>query len=859
MVERDPQPRPIQVFLDTKRFIDLEETRPAGGAKDFFAGNDRGFAAQKTRVRKRLRDISSTLRSRDEPAGFVRVQMRDDALAKSYRPLGSLFTESHGFALVGAERVGEILFQATPQALERLDRIVDDKAEPTPRMVPNKETGVLEPRVSGYRSEVGAISDIELYDGRDRVPFSAEEAVAWFRQPGIIGGYIVELFRPKAQIAPEAIATLVDDFKQALSTLPFGIAARSFLPSEATSKFGEPTLAISVQVFKDTLEKEIALPFASEGQALFVDEDASPGRPVRRERDLSVAHHQAILNVLAEQALVRHVDLPPLIEAAPAARSSEAPCPAVSKPKPTGSYPVVGIVDGGVAAIPALVPWCVGDAGIVPVSDRDENHGTFIAGLVVAGSLLNPHLDGELEGRGCKFYDLDLFPRRDLRQHYYGGDADYFFDLLDEKIKVAKRDHKVRIFNFSFGLSRHSSHSGYTPWADRLDRIARANDVILVISAGNLAQNESRPPWPTNANDVVTMLAGLGSGSQRIIPPAEHLLGLTVGAINPPGIKGHEPKLPTTYTRRGPGIGGSRKPDVAHYGGVQSGAAGGNRTALISLSANGETVENCGTSFATPNAAATLATLDHRLEHGQPREVLLALPIHRAERGKALSHSTLRHIARDFVGFGLPPVADSLLVDDPYAISLVFSEKLLRRQKLEFPFSWPSALVTSTGGCRGRVDLTLAYTPPIDAAHKDEAQRVQLEAHLLQEGTNEETGEPEWGSQLQQDGSGVPQGMNKTELYLLRTGLKWSPIKRYSLNMPKGRGGSSNWKLTLDSQIRAGATFPAEGVPFALILTISDPKATTPIHDSVRNTLQAQGLAIADILVAHRVRQRRGG
>jgi hypothetical protein len=109
---------------------------------------------------------------------------------------------------------------------------------------------------------------------------------------------------------------------------------------------------------------------------------------------------------------------------------------------------------------------------------------------------------------------------------------------------------------------------------------------------------------------------------------------------------------------------------------------------------------------------------------------------------------------------------------------------------------------------------------------------------------------------LTQDGAGVPQGMIKTERYLLMTGLKWSPIKRYGTNIPQGRGKSSNWKLCLDSLTRAGARYPAEGVPFALIMTISDPKENTPIHDAVRNNLQAQGLTIADITVAHRVRQR---
>jgi hypothetical protein len=155
------------------------------------------------------------------------------------------------------------------------------------------------------------------------------------------------------------------------------------------------------------------------------------------------------------------------------------------------------------------------------------------------------------------------------------------------------------------------------------------------------------------------------------------------------------------------------------------------------------------------------------------------------------------------------------------------------------------------------VDLTLAYTPPLDADYKDEAQRVQLEAHLHQEQADPDSGTIGWESQLEQDGCGVPQGMNKTERYLLMTGLKWSPIKRYTANMPRGRGARSNWRLSLHSLTRAGASYPDEGVPFALVMTISDPKRSTPIYDLVRNALQVQGLTLADITVAHRVRQQR--
>jgi hypothetical protein len=87
--------------------------------------------------------------------------------------MASLFTEGHGFALVGAGRIGEMVFQATPAALERLDQLIGERAEETPRAVRNDETGETELRVSGYRSEVGALAEVNLHDGVDRVPFSA--------------------------------------------------------------------------------------------------------------------------------------------------------------------------------------------------------------------------------------------------------------------------------------------------------------------------------------------------------------------------------------------------------------------------------------------------------------------------------------------------------------------------------------------------------------------------------------------------------------------------------------------------------------------------------------------------------------
>jgi hypothetical protein len=844
--------RPIQVLLDTKRFIDVPEPQDfGGGKKDFYANDDLAFVQHKEKIRERLQGISSSLQGRREDLGFLKVQMRDDALAKSYRPLGSLFTESHGFALVGAHNIGELIIQATPSAINQLDKIIEEKAEKTPKLKPNSKTGVLERRPTGYRSEVGAIDEIKLHGNVDRLAFSAEQAVAWLSQPNVLGGYLIELFRPDPARGHEAVTKAIMKLQSALASLG-GITVRPFLPTQQTSQYGLPPLLITVQLTTHG-KSHIDLPFHPDGQPQI--SVLKTGHRELAERDLSASRHQQFLALLAEQSLVREIELPPLIESTPAATSPIGPSLSIPAPQADTDYPVVGIIDGGIATTTPLSPWCVGDAGLVPKSDRDERHGTFIAGLVVAGATLNPHIAQSIEATGCKFYDLDLLPRKELRSTYY-NDIDYFFDLLEEKIKTAKEQFSVRIFNFSLAILYPRDRFGYSPIADRFDRIARANDVILVVSAGNLPPAKSRPPWPLDPASAVHMLASFGGREEQLAPPAEHFLGLTVGAINPPGVVGHEVDMPTTYTCRGPGVGGARKPDLAHYGGAEPSLMTTNRTGLCSLTPLGATVENCGTSFAAPSTAAIVATLDQRLDRRAPREVLLGLSIHRSKRPAPLQHKNLNHISREFVGFGLCPPADAMLMDDTHAITLVFSEVLRARQNLIFPFTWPSPLVNQLGKCRGRIDLTLAYTPPIDPDHKEEAQRIQLEAAIWQEQIEEESGEVHFESRLNHDGAKVPQGMHKSEKYLLMTGLKWSPIKRYFASMPKGRGNSSNWRLGLESLTRAGAAFPRDGVPFTILLTISDPTKQHHIHDELRRQLEIDGVSIADIMIAHRVRAR---
>lgn len=846
MADQQRLTRPIQVFLDTRRLIQTPPVSTRGPNKDFFAGDNAGFARHKRRIRKKISDASESLKQQGDPAGFVLVQMSEDGLAKSYRPLRALFTPRNSFALVGGGGVGDMYFQATPEALDHLNALIEERAEVEPKVNENTKTGEPEERVSAYRSELGAIDDIRIPTAADRLSFSAREAVAWLAEDHI-GGYIVELFRPNASVTPQAVQRLVQRFEQRLRDLG-GVVAVPFAARKLASE--RATFALSVDL--RTIGGTISLPsFAELEDEEFELEPQALDLSAPTER--SVSRHQSLLDLLSNEPLVRRIEPPLRIEATPD-RSVQIDGP-VKLPGPVRNqtYPTIGVIDGGIANVPALQPWRVGSAGFLPDTDKDEEHGSFIAGLLAGAGALNPELVDRFERVPCRFYDIDLFPRRGLLSRYYQTPED-FFDQLDEQVARAKSDFSIRVFNMSLGAQSMRQGLGYSSFAAQIDRIAKEHDVIFVVSAGNLRGAEARPPWPSAPEDALQMLAARTAADERITAPGEHLYGCTVTALNPPGLHPVVADVPTTYSRRGPGAGGARKPDLCQVGGVTR--RDGNRSGLCSIGVDGSLVDGSGTSYAAPLVAATIGAIDHRLQGRAARETLLALPVHYAMRLGPMLARPLRTVARDFVGFGISPHAEACLTDAPHSITLVFSDVLPPKRELSFIFTWPRSLTTEVGKCRGRVDVTLAYTPPVDAAFDAECQRVQLEAHLYQleeKMVNGETKEDPQ-SRLHHTDNALPEHLAYTERYLLESGLKWTPIKRYERNMPRGIGSRSEWRLALKALTRAGVIYPDEGVSFTLVMTISDPTNVAQIYDEVRAEIQRRGLRLADITVAPRVR-----
>jgi len=192
--------------------------------------------------------------------------------------------------------------------------------------------------------------------------------------------------------------------------------------------------------------------------------------------------------------------------------------------------------------------------------------------------------------------------------------------------------------------------------------------------------------------------------------------------------------------------------------------------------------------------AKTAAVLDRDIEGEVSRETLIGLLLHQARMPDVLSTKALSGVARDLVGFGVPPSAHEILEGEDHQITLVFASRLRRDQQISFAFAWPPSLVTPEGKCRGSAKLTLVSTPPLDARFGSEFVRINIDAALQQEDFDK-MGKPGWKGRL--DPLYLP-GKADTptiEAERIEHGLKWSPVKAFAKAMPRGIGKSSyKWR-----------------------------------------------------------------
>ena len=819
---------PVQIVLNTNDFIEALDHKGGGPSKDFFAGSDVEFEEHRNSLQEQLSEIRSMqLVSSFTRVSYAKVTLNQAALAKSHRPTSQVFKRDIA-PVVGAGDLGELFIELTPESIVEINKKVS-QAETETRY--KEKNGKNEPNPSRLRSEVGAINEISAYTASDKRKFSVKEAVEWLSNPQTGGSYMVELFEsPPAKQDWDLLSQykfdLFKSFFDGLENIANGLFA-----SRITTGVG------AAVIFGIKLEKSTAAPVIQ----LFPSSLSTNKAGEKRAIDLDVKKHNELLDFLGKHPLVKKVALPPIItQSSSTGTIKKGNSFAVPKIKDSASYPKICIVDGGVSDI--YENWIEDRWGLISPSDKDENHGTFIAGLTIIGQALNGKAICK-EVDGCKIIDLDILPLAHKYETYFPKPFQ-FFNELEGAVQELKARTGVRIFNFSMNIEEHASTTGYSLFAQLLDKIAEENDVVFVISAGNTKPVDMRREWPADTFEALKILAS--SRNDAIKKPAESCRNVSVAALNPPNIDGVIPYALSNYSCRGPGLRIGLKPDFAHVGGsgtIHPILGHG----LLSLDVTGKIVDGCGTSYAAPNVAKTLASLDHSIEGSVSRETLIALGIHHAVLPESLNDKNLRNVTKHLVGFGVPNGSEEILNGHPSAITLVFANRAISGHKMSFKFSWPSSLVRD-GKCFGHAKLTIVSTPRFDYRYGAEFVRINIDAALRQMQKN--------GNYLGRlnaiytpdDGDGSLYEKDQIE-----HSFKWSPVKVYEKIFPRGVGPTTEWSLDVEYLARDGVTIPREGVPFTAILTISDPDKEKPVFNDVRQMLQSLGVQAVDIKTAARV------
>lgn len=835
---------PVQIVLNDESYIRAPEPGRAGPDKDFFDGNDQGFAAHKQAMIDRLDEIDATLASsRFGPLAYVRVRMRTEAIAKSYRPNRSLFIRDQ-FPCVGAGAPGELFFRLPRHHLHRLkSRFASAEERGETRVSRNGNPYRF---VTRARSELGAIEDINVAPTDTKRNFSAAQAVQALLQPSAASGYVVELFeqRPLEDEISDDVLGLrrsFDSLQHDIASLGQGTYA-ALLPSPG----GVPALEVLITDARNA-------PLIEDRRSVRSELTLSPAVS---SIDPDIERHEQALTLLAKHPLVRRIRFPVVlapsnVPAAPSARPFVVPRRVAS-----ATYPKVGVIDTGVC--PALSAWTQSRYDFLSESQYDPEHGSMVAGILLGARTANGPGIGR-EDDGCDICDIPLMPRTRFLDVYGPRGFEAFLEELEAAIVEARDDHGVRVFNMSLNITSPVEQNLYSIYAARLDEIQDRHGVLVVNSAGNLQAPEWRAPWPANPRQALAALAAR-TAPDTIYMPSESVRALSVGALNPPG-GAHLDDAPATYTRRGPGLRVGVKPDLAHYGGTGD-ASAPHATALATCKSDGSLCETRGTSFAAPLVAKTIASLDAITGQRLDVRSLRAFAIHNAETPAPLRNRSLRDIARQFVGFGQPCSAAEMLETDDHAITLVFESRLTVGERrpaiLRFPFTWPASLVDpATLACRGLVRMTLVYDPPIDQAFGTEFVRVNLDAKLQQrQPTDRSDGLPSWNDKIQQGFLPRSAGLTPPERALISQGLKWWPTKRYQKDFGGGVGESTEWRLQVESIVRAECEFPPEGVPFSLILTIEDPDGRQPIFQELRRQFVSNRVDLHDVRTAVRLRAR---
>lgn len=538
----------------------------------------------------------------------------------------------------------------------------------------------------------------------------------------------------------------------------------------------------------------------------------------------------------------------------------------VKQPKEGVNYPIVGVLDTGIADIPHLKPWLHSEnITYYPEHDVDKRHGTFVAGVILYGD--------ELEGQdytgfeGCKLLEAVVMPN--TKKQHISED-----ELIEQIWDAVSRYNEVKVWNLSLGTNREADLYEFSDFAKALDEIQEVNNVLICKSAGNCTNFKLNAPI------------------SRIAKSADTIRGLVVGSIaqdkNETDIA--DKNNPSPFSRIGRGPSHLIKPDVVHYGG-NVGLDASNvvvNNPVKSFSPNGQVTGSVGTSFSTPRITAIAAGLDSLLNESFNPILLKALIIHSAKYPEEMRMPIADKIK--YAGFGLPTNIKDILFNEPNEITLILQDTLEKGHYIDIlDFPYPQSMIDDEGYFYGEMTVTLVTSPILEVSQGAEYCQSNIKIMLgsYDEKIERDMSKPMIKNPIGADGRQSILAManystkaNKdidtqfaTERMLVAYGDKFQPIKKWSVNFDEFTDSNKekylkapkNWYLKIEGLYRQFIEEKCEledrtpSQDFCLIITIKDTKKKGNIYNEVTQLLDNFNFIHSNVKIKEEVRIRLNG
>jgi len=396
---------------------------------------------------------------------------------------------------------------------------------------------------------------------------------------------------------------------------------------------------------------------------------------------------------------------------------------------PDEDAPIICIIDSGIQeghkylqpSIRASESLCL-LKDTTDVSDlvRDGGHGTRVAGAV-----LYPK---EIPTEGT--YKLQFWIRniRVLNEmNFLPNDISPPFLLKDiiDKYCVAE-EKKTKIVNHSIASSSGCRLGHMSAWAAEIDKQSYENDVLVIQAAGNIPQSIIK----AYIGASIMYPDYLSEELSRISNPSQSLQALTVGSINISTIVTEDivslgkKDEPSSFSRSGPGIWDTIKPDVVEYGGTY---AINRDTHLLTLTTPPEGcptllrvspegpafAKDCvGTSFSAPKVSS-IALQIQRLFPNSPALLYRALIAQSArwpEWTNAIPPGSYADVLRH-IGYGIPN-ATRATENNPYRVTLITEHEVAlgTRDAHIYQINIPRELHEIGEDIEYLIEVTLSYS-----------------------------------------------------------------------------------------------------------------------------------------------------